>query len=152
MSPPALRPCPPPRRLKLGPFARSYVVCACVRVRMVCMRNQYASVDYKCPKITVKLFLFNIFLLSLAFFSLFLSARATLTDTMFAFMAQVRSVGLMLKMYTLLRQERENLVRLRGLNGTGLLPKVLIAYWCAFDAYWCAFDAYWCVFDAYWCI
>ncbi len=62
-------------------------------------------------------------------------------------MAQVRSVGLMLKMYTLLRQERENLVRLRGLNGTGLLPKVLcrICVYClpvALKMYVLMFDAY----------
>jgi serine/threonine-protein phosphatase 2B catalytic subunit len=36
---------------------------------------------------------------------------------------KVRSLGMMLKMYTVLRQEREKLVMLRGLNGTGLLPK-----------------------------
>jgi hypothetical protein len=36
---------------------------------------------------------------------------------------KVRSLGKVLKMYTVLRQEREALVKLRGLNGTGLLPR-----------------------------
>jgi len=39
---------------------------------------------------------------------------------------KIRTVGKMLKMFTVLRQERETLVQLRGLNGTGLLPKGLL--------------------------
>jgi len=40
---------------------------------------------------------------------------------------KIRTVGKMLKMYSVLRQERETLVKLRGLNGTGLLPKGLLS-------------------------
>jgi len=39
---------------------------------------------------------------------------------------KVRAIGMMLKMQTVLRQERESLVKLRGLNGTGVLPKGLL--------------------------
>ncbi len=39
---------------------------------------------------------------------------------------KVRSLGKVLKMYSMLRQERETLVKLRGLNGTGLLPRGIL--------------------------
>lgn len=41
---------------------------------------------------------------------------------------KVRSLGKVLKMYTVLRQERETLVKLRGLNGTGLLPRGVLQH------------------------